>query len=75
MRMHPEFAGDIKDIVPGAIVSFKYAGNYGTGAPINPTIYCVRKDITSWRELVANQHIAKPKTGTMRVVLLLVKKK
>eukprot|EP00026_Physarum_polycephalum_P006810 Phypoly_transcript_06862.p1 GENE.Phypoly_transcript_06862~~Phypoly_transcript_06862.p1 ORF type:complete len:562 (+),score=109.53 Phypoly_transcript_06862:93-1688(+) len=54
-----KFDGNSGDIEVGKFVSFYYTGEFGgKGTPINPKIYSVRKDVTSWAQVL---HDKKPK--------------
>jgi hypothetical protein len=53
MTVHSEFVGDIANITQGGFVSFKFSGySKRSGKPMNPRIYRVRNDVTSWEQLL-----------------------
>eukprot|EP00026_Physarum_polycephalum_P003805 Phypoly_transcript_03820.p1 GENE.Phypoly_transcript_03820~~Phypoly_transcript_03820.p1 ORF type:complete len:752 (+),score=55.45 Phypoly_transcript_03820:18-2273(+) len=54
MPIDPEFfEGASQEIEIGDFVSFRYAGNFPHDlTPINPKIYAIRHDITSWAQLL-----------------------
>jgi hypothetical protein len=54
MTIHNEFIGDVNEIEEGRFVSFKFTGHhtYGVERPVNPKIYCVRKDMSGWDEVL-----------------------
>jgi hypothetical protein len=52
LTLDKDFVGDVSEIKQGAIISFKFSGYYSGGRPMNPRIFCVRKDIRSWTEML-----------------------
>eukprot|EP00026_Physarum_polycephalum_P007313 Phypoly_transcript_07372.p1 GENE.Phypoly_transcript_07372~~Phypoly_transcript_07372.p1 ORF type:complete len:546 (+),score=62.83 Phypoly_transcript_07372:102-1640(+) len=55
------FDGDVKEIATNSYVSFRYFGQLsGIGPPIDPRIYMIRSDITSWEQLLHSKR--KPPT-------------
>lgn len=57
-----KFDGNSGDIEVGKFVSFYYAGELsGRGPPINPKIYSVRKDVSSWAQVLHDKQDTKPK--------------
>ena len=53
------FSFSPKPLSTGTVISFRYDGNYtGTGRqgrPMNPRIYCVRRDIQNWDVVVEHK--------------------
>jgi len=52
MTIDKDFVGELSEVREGAIVSFKFSGYYNLGRPMNPRIFCVRKDIRRWDDLL-----------------------
>eukprot|EP00026_Physarum_polycephalum_P001689 Phypoly_transcript_01691.p1 GENE.Phypoly_transcript_01691~~Phypoly_transcript_01691.p1 ORF type:complete len:1022 (+),score=174.74 Phypoly_transcript_01691:50-3115(+) len=55
------FEGDPKEIEIGSFVSFKFRF-YQNGSPVNPIIYTVRNDITSWDQIIHSKSIHQEKS-------------
>lgn len=52
MTIDDTFDANPEDIETGKFISFRYAGEYVSGPPMNPRIYSLRSDITSWDQLL-----------------------